>query len=54
MDNKITRYINLSNIIQKKWWEERCSYTKENQNTIDGKFECTLLKLNEEKKIANI
>lgn len=50
----MTRYINLSNIIQKTFWEKQCSYTKENQNIIDRKFECTLLKLNEEKKIANI
>lgn len=54
MDNKMTRYINLSNIIQKNFWEERCSQTKENQNTIDRKCECALLQLNEEKKIANI
>lgn len=54
MDNKIKRYVNLSNIIQKNFWEARCSYTKENQNTIDRKFECTLLKLNDKKKLAKI
>lgn len=48
----MTRYINLSNVILKNFWEKRCSYIKENQNTIDRKFEHTLLKLNEEKKIA--